>query len=184
MFTKVLAAGLRARTVLSFDYFVFRRGKQNPFFSWYKRALNSFSSLLPVSEYCRQESAEYWSIPAGRMRVLYNGVSLQQFFPDPAAAAVRREAIGVRPDEFVLLYVGRVCEQKGTDLLVDAYAKLRAEGRNVRLVVAGPIGQFGHEGADEITRRLQENNGVYLGPVTRRFAFGITSRIFSFCQRA
>jgi glycosyltransferase involved in cell wall biosynthesis len=163
-FTRLFAGSIQAKTVLSFDYFIFRRGRQNPLFPWYKRALNSFSSLLPVSDYCRRESASYWSIPEDRMRVLYNGVSLQQFYPDAEAAAARRAAIGLR-DEFVLLYVGRVCRQKGTDLLVDAYARLRTEGRNVRLVIAGPIGQFGHEGSDEITNKLQAHQGLYLGPV-------------------
>ncbi len=163
-FAKLFARGINAKTVLSFDYFIFRRGKQNPFFPWYQRALRSFTSLLPVSDYCRRESAAYWSIPEDRMQVLYNGVSLQQFYPDAAAAAGRRAALGVG-DEFVLVYVGRVCKQKGTDLLVDAYAKLRAEGRKIRLVIAGPIGQFGHEGSDEITNKLKANHGLYLGPV-------------------
>ena len=164
-FTRMFAGGCGAKTVLSFDFFEFRRGKKNPFFPWYKRALESFSALLPVSEYCRRESSAYWSIPAGRMRVLYNGVSLQQFAPDARAAAERRAAIGLRPEEFVLLYVGRVCRQKGTDLLVEAYAKLRAERPGVRLVVAGPIGQFGHEGSNEITENLARHQGIYLGPV-------------------
>jgi len=31
--------------------------------------------------------------------------------------------------------------------------------------VAGPIGQFGHEGSDDITAKLQANHGLYLGPV-------------------
>ena len=164
-FTRMLARGSQAKTVLSFDYFEFRRGKGNPFFSWYRSALRSFASLLPVSEYCRRESARYWSIPAERMKVLYNGVSLQQFSPDPAAAARRRSALGIGPDELVLLYVGRVCRQKGTDLLVEAFAKLRAERRKVRLVVAGPIGQFGSEGSNEITTTLEHHQGIYLGPV-------------------
>ncbi len=163
-FAKIFASGIQPKTLLSFDYFIFRRGKQNPFFPWYKRALNSFTSLLPVSDYCLRESAAYWSIPEERMQVLHNGVSMQQFFPDAAAAAARRAATGLT-DEFVLLYVGRVCRQKGTDLLVEAYGKLLAEGRNVRLVVAGPIGQFGHEGSDEITERLRELKGIYLGAV-------------------
>lgn len=163
-FAKFFARGINAKTVLSFDYFIFRRGKQNPLFPLYQRALQSFSSLLPVSDYCRRESAAYWSIPEDRMQVLYNGVSLQQFHPDAAAAAGRRAALGIG-DEFVLVYVGRVCQQKGTDLLVDAYAKMRAEGRKIRLVIAGPIGQFGHEGSDEITNKLKANEGLYLGPV-------------------
>lgn len=164
-FTPLIARGTRAKTVLSFDYFIFRRGKQNPLFSWYRRALKSFAALLPVSDYCKRESSSYWSIPEDRMQVLYNGVSLKQFTPDPNAAAARRAALGVSQDEIVLLYVGRVCEQKGSDLLMQAYSQLRAEGRKVRLVVAGPIGQFGHEATADVTRMLQQNDGIYLGPV-------------------
>jgi glycosyltransferase involved in cell wall biosynthesis len=164
-FTKVFARDAAAKTVLSFDYFKFRRGKENPLFPWYKRALNSFTSLLPVSHYCRRESASYWDIPEERMRVLYNGVSLQQFRPDRKEAAVRRAMLGVRPEEFVMLYVGRVCLQKGTDLLVDVYSRMRADGQNVRLFIAGPIGQFGHEGSDDITKKLDAAGGKYLGPV-------------------
>ncbi|MEO8099667.1 MAG: glycosyltransferase family 4 protein [Acidobacteriota bacterium] len=163
-FTSIFARGLTAKTVLSFDFFEFRRGKKNPFFPWYKRALDRFSALLPVSRYCQSESATYWSIAEDRMRVVYNGVSLQQFHPDPKASAARRAAVGLG-DEFVVLYVGRVCHQKGTDLLIDAYARLRAEGRNIRLVVAGPIGQFGQQGSNEFTDELERHQGIYLGPV-------------------
>ena len=164
-FARLFARDSHAKTVLSFDFFEFRRGKKNPLFPWYRRALGGFGTLLPVSEYCRRESASYWSIPAEQMTVLYNGVSLQQFSPDPEAGAVRRAALGIGDDEQVLLYVGRVCRQKGTDLLVQAFAVLRGEGRKIRLVVAGPIGQFGHEGSDEITRGLEQHRGLYLGPV-------------------
>jgi glycosyltransferase involved in cell wall biosynthesis len=164
-FTRLFARRCRAKTVLSFDFFEFRRGKDNPLFPWYRRALDAFHSLLPVSEYCRREAAAYWSIPPERMSVLYNGVSVQQFAPDEAGAAARRATLKLDPSEFVILYVGRVCVQKGTDLLVQAYAKLRGEGRKLRLVIAGPIGQFGHEGSDEITKALEQHRGIYLGPV-------------------
>jgi glycosyltransferase involved in cell wall biosynthesis len=163
-FARMFARESNAKTVLSYDFFEFRRGKRNPLFSWYRRALQRFSSLLPVSSYCHRESARYWSIPQERMRVVYNGVSLQQFHPDPLAAAARRAAIGL-DGEFVVLYVGRVCRQKGTDLLMEACARLRAEGRNIRLVIAGPIGQFGQEGDNGFTDLLQQDQTIYLGPV-------------------
>jgi len=159
-----LARGLGARTVLSYDFYMFRRGKENPLFPLYRRALKRFSLLLPVSDYCRRESADYWSLPAGGMRVVYNGVNTRQFAPNPDAGAEMRQRLGLNGD-FVLTYVGRVCRQKGTDLLIDAYARLRSEGRKIRLVVAGPIGQFGHEGGNELTQSLQRHGGVYLGPV-------------------
>ncbi|MBZ5606000.1 MAG: glycosyltransferase family 4 protein [Acidobacteriia bacterium] len=161
---RVFASGLDAKTVLSFDFFEFRRGKQNPFFPWYRRALGKFSSLLPVSSYCHRESARYWSIPEQRMQVVYNGVSLQQFYPDAAAAATRRAALGLS-DEFVVLYVGRVCRQKGTDLLMDACTKLRGEGRRIRLAIAGPLAQFGQEGDNGFASLLERHEVIYLGAV-------------------
>lgn len=160
----MFAPRLNAKTILSFDFFEFRRGKRNPFFPWYRRALNGFSSLLPVSSYCHRESARYWSIPEQRMQVIYNGVSLQQFHPDPEAAAVRRTALGLTR-EFVVLYVGRVCNQKGTDLLIEACGRLRAAGRNIRLVIAGPLAQFGNAGDNGFASLLAQNHVLYLGPV-------------------
>lgn len=163
-FARMFARGLDAKTVLSYDFFEFRRGKRNPLFPWYRRALQSFSSLLPVSSYCHRESASYWSIPEDRMRVIYNGVSLQQFYPDFLSGTIRRAAIGLNK-EFVVLYVGRVCEQKGTDLLMEACTRLRGEGRNLRLVVAGPIGQFGHDGDYGFQSLLEKHQVIYLGAV-------------------
>lgn len=160
----LLAAGMGARTVLSYDFYMFRRGKQNPLHPLYRRALNRFSSLLPVSDYCRRESAEYWSLPSDRMRVIYNGVNVRQFSPDAAAGEEMRRRAGLN-GEFVIAYVGRVCRQKGTDLLIEAYSKLRAEGRNIRLVIAGPNGQFGNEGMNDLIESLKNNGGTYLGPV-------------------
>jgi glycosyltransferase involved in cell wall biosynthesis len=164
----MFASGLDAKMVLSFDFFEFRRGKKNPFFPWYRRALGRFSSLLPVSSYCHRESARYWSIPEQRMQVVYNGVSLQQFHPDPGAAAARRSALGLNNGlngEFVVSYVGRVCRQKGSDLLMEACSRLRAEGRNIRLVMAGPLAQFGHEGDNGFARLMEQHEVIYLGPV-------------------
>jgi glycosyltransferase involved in cell wall biosynthesis len=160
-----LARRIDSSKVLSYDFFQFRHGKQNVLHPLYRRALEGFSCLMPVSDYCLRESATYWSLPAERMEVVYNGVNLQQFHPDAAAGFERRQAAGLRGDEFVLLYVGRVCLQKGTDLLIEACHELRSEGRRVRVVVAGPVGQFGIKGSNDLTTRLQEIDGVYLGAV-------------------
>ena len=63
------------------------------------------------------------------MRVLHNGVNLDQFQPDVIAAKQNREE--ARPgDDPVLLFVGRVCEQKGTDILhrrVHSASRTRSE---------------------------------------------------------
>jgi glycosyltransferase involved in cell wall biosynthesis len=173
-----LAQRFDCAKVLSYDYFAFRRGKKNLLHPLYRRALGKFTCLMPVSEYCLRESAAYWSLKPERLQVVYNGVSLQQFFPDSAAGRAQRLRAGIRHDEFVLLYVGRVCHQKGTDLLIEAAAQLRSEGRKVRAVVAGPIGQFGNDGGSDLTARLEEIGGIYLGAVDE----SILPAVYNLCD--
>jgi glycosyltransferase involved in cell wall biosynthesis len=159
-----MSQAVGARTVLSYDFFQFRGGRATPLYHVYKRMLRRFDLLLPCSRYCLEESQSFWSFPTSKLRILYNGVSTRQFRPDPAAAAREREALGL--DQRVMLYVGRVCEQKGSDVLLEAARRLRERRRDVRLVVAGPIGQFGlTDDPDGWVARIRDVGGLYLGAV-------------------
>jgi glycosyltransferase involved in cell wall biosynthesis len=158
---------IRAKKFLSFDYFIFRRGKKTPLFWWYRNALRKFSSLLAVSEYCLQGYESYWGSNGVPIRILHNGVNLEQFSPDPASGLARKRALGIEKER-VILYVGRVCQQKGTDLLIDGFQHLKQRVPNVSLVVAGPAEQFGNTNHTELTRRISEVGGLYLGPVQEK----------------
>jgi len=88
-------AGLPAAKVLTFDFFRYR-GNQRPVVkAAYRRALKSFDLLMPVSNFCAREAAEYWPFPLADFRVLPNGVNVEQFSPDDS----RRVAAGQRYDE-------------------------------------------------------------------------------------
>jgi glycosyltransferase involved in cell wall biosynthesis len=159
-----LSGGIAGKKILSYDYFIFRRGKQTPLYWWYRNALRKFSCLLPVSEYCRRGSQAYWDFKDVPVQVLHNGVSLQQFCPNPEQGLSKKRELGI-DSEKVILYVGRVCEQKGTDVLIDAYLRLKEKDSASRIVVAGPADMFGKRGENELTRRISECGGLYLGAV-------------------
>ena len=156
--------GIARQKVLSYDYFFFRRGKQTPLFWWYRQALRKFSCLLPVSQHCWHGSRDYWDLDGVYSQVLHNGVNLDQFRPDPVSGQAKKQALGIA-GEPVILYVGRVCEQKGTDVLINAYRRLQQKVPLARLVVAGPAERFGRAGESELTRRISECGGLYLGAV-------------------
>lgn len=158
---------IRAKKLLSFDNFFFRRGRKTPLYWWYRRALQMFTCLLPVSDYCQRQFQAYWRSNGVPIRVLHNGVNLEQFSPDPVNGLARKRALGIE-NKRVILYVGRVCRQKGTDMLIDAYQQLRGFVSNVSLVVAGPAEQFGNSDGSDLTRRITEIGGLYLGPVSER----------------
>jgi len=159
----LLTRGRARCTVLTYDYFLFRGGRRGPLGGLYRWMLRRFDALLPCSDYCAAESSAYWDLPAERVHVVYNGVNLAQFRPDSVAGAHHRALLpGTGP---VLLYVGRVCTQKGTDVLLDAVAALQ-RSQPVRLVIAGPMGQFGEHIDEEAWRaRIAAVGGTYLGAV-------------------
>lgn len=149
-------------TALSYDYFRFRGGHGGPFGGATRAALQQFDLLMPCSEYCRVESSEYWKLDPGGLFVLPNGVSLEQFRPDaPGGDAERRERGLASP---IVLYVGRLCDQKGTSLLLDAWPRRRMRP-DARLVLVGPVERFGTADDGSWRNRIEAAGGTYLGPV-------------------
>ena len=108
--------------------------------------------------------ADLLELSGDKLRILYNGVNTQQFRPDPEAAARERRQLGI--DKKVMLYVGRVCEQKGSDVLLQTAKTLSERRRDVQLVIAGPIGQFGlKDDPNRWVERIRQVGGLYLGAV-------------------
>jgi glycosyltransferase involved in cell wall biosynthesis len=163
----VLGPRRRCVQVLSYDFFRFRGISRPPLRSAYRPVFDAFDALCPCSQYCAEQSSAYWRLRAERVSVLYNGVNTAQFAPDAARRWDERRRLGIAGE--MLLYVGRVTEQKGTDLLLQALPRIRAARHPVELVVAGPIEQFAPGNRDESRRRWAQrfnDAGVrYLGRV-------------------
>lgn len=160
-----LLRGVAAPKVLSFDYFEYRGSSKAALRAAYRRALRMFDLLLPVSEYCRREAIAWWSLPPETFSVLPNGVNMDMFRPDAERRRAARARYGVE-GKLVIGYVGRVCRQKGSDILVDAFCSLRQTHPTAALLVAGPSGQFGREGGSELTEAITAAGGRWLGAVS------------------
>jgi glycosyltransferase involved in cell wall biosynthesis len=57
----------------------------------------------------------------------------------PGSAAQFRRRFGIRPDDSVVLFVGRINREKGIDLLVEAFAHVRVACPQARLVLVGAL---------------------------------------------
>lgn len=127
----------------------------------WRRCLLACDRIAPVSDYCLDVYREYWDLPGGKLALIPNGVDCARFHPDADLRAEWRERLGVdeRP---MILYVGRLCEQKGTDLLIAAYRMLR---RPAALVVAGPCERFGETGVSGLVAEVHAAGGLYLPPL-------------------
>ncbi|WP_262402319.1 glycosyltransferase [Actinomadura sp. CNU-125] len=73
----------------------------------------------------------------GRVSLLGRGVDLRRFRPDPDARARLAARHAFADGETLVLFAGRVDASKRVMTAAEAVRRLRADGRDVRLVVAG-----------------------------------------------
>ena len=76
-------------------------------------------------------------LPAGRLRVIPNGIDTQRFAPDPAAGLALRRQWGVGPEQTLVGLVGRVDPMKDHATFLRAAALMRARRPGLRLVCVG-----------------------------------------------
>jgi len=107
--------------------------------------------IVAIAERGRREIESLYGVPPERIRVIYNGVDLERFQPDRAAAlrAPARAEAGLAAGEHVLLFAGSGYERKGLATAIEALGHL---GR-ARLVVIG-------RGDETRYRRLAGRLGV------------------------
>ncbi|MED1782201.1 DUF1957 domain-containing protein [Brevibacillus fortis] len=94
----------------------------------------SSDSIIVCSKYMESEVVRLFGTPPSQLRVIHNGVDLIPL-PDVNREQLRQElVIGDGP---VLFFVGRLVQEKGVHLLMEAMARLRDDFPHAKLLVAG-----------------------------------------------
>lgn len=136
-----------------------------------------YDILATVSNYVRKEVVRNFGIDLRRVYVIHNAIEPKQFFCDEKRKNKLRGVYGINPDEIVLLYVGRIVPENGLHHLIEAFGVLNTTMKNyqLRLLVAGPIGQFDRPDAEHLAyfryvKKLIDSYNmrskiIYVGPV-------------------
>ena len=122
------------------------------------------------------------------IKVVYNGVDKEKFYPDASLKEKIREKFGVKSDEILIGSVGRVVGWKGFDMMVKNINKIEnakfmlvGDGENLQnlkklaaeLNVSQKVIFVGAIGHDELNGYYNACD-VYLQPSIGHEAFGIT----------
>jgi len=105
------------------------RGKQRPFF----RALQEVDHLIAVSQ-AQRATYERIGVPAGRLTTVPNGIRARGPAPGRRAA---RQALGLGPDQPVVMTIGRLTVMKGQCYLIDSVPDLAAQFPGLAVLVFG-----------------------------------------------
>ena len=99
----------------------------------FAHAISAVDRLITVS-WGEQRTYERIGVPPERLVTVQNGIVPRG--PGPGRAAARAE-LGLRPDQLVVMNVGRLMRQKGHDVLVEALPGLVASFPQLAVVVIG-----------------------------------------------
>lgn len=151
----------------------FRRKKLNVFFdvTLGRRLIRDADVMLALTD---QEVNQYKSIGAAehKIKILPNGIDLSEFIGLPSRGEFRRKH-RLEKNEKVILFLGRIHEIKGLDLLIDAFGLLRKDLEDVRLVIAGPALEERDKRLERTLRQRTHDLGfgdrvLFVGPLYQR----------------
>lgn len=103
------------------------------------RLTDRWASLTThVSPQARLAMVDAGAVPAARIVVMPNGIDTLQFRPDPAERSIARAELGLADDTRLLLNIGRLVPEKAQTVLIDAFARLKADTTTpARLAIVG-----------------------------------------------
>ena len=109
------------------------------------------NAVFVHTEQMRRQLQTVFQVPNSKIHVIPFPVN--NTIPDTKLdGPTARARLGLRPDERVLLFYGRLAAYKGLEYLVQALALLRKEDKPYRLLIAGDI----KKNAEEYWREIQK----------------------------
>jgi len=109
--------------------------------------------IIGVSRFINGWAGESFAAPEENCRVLLNCVDVEAFASARSQRSATREKLGIKDDELMLLFTGRLCEYKGALELARAFAK--ADLKNAKLVFVGSR-WFNDNQMDDYQKQMQK----------------------------
>ncbi len=123
--------------------------------SWVERtAYENADGVVAVSQSMREDVHSLYGVPYDRIRVIHNGIDLDQYRPTPDRAVLTR--YGIDPATPYVLFVGRITRQKGIIHLVSAIKHVRPGVQVVLCAGAPDTKEIGREMEERVEQARRE----------------------------
>ncbi len=99
--------------------------------------------VIATSRFMAREICTYFDLPSDKLSIIPNGVNITR---RPQLSQEERDMIRfqwVEPQESIVYYIGRIQQEKGMHLLIDAAAQVLAQDPHVKFILAGTGGLLG-----------------------------------------
>jgi len=139
---------------------------------WFYDALFGYKLLRDASRVIalsRVEAEQYrcMGVPEEKIAIIPNGIDLSEYANLPPKGSFKKK-FGIKEEEKIVLYLGRIHWIKGVDILVKAFANVIKKLDNIRLVIVGPDDGYLSELRALIKALRIENKVIIAGPLYGR----------------
>ncbi len=100
--------------------------------------------VITCSQYMTSEVRDYFSLPSDKIDVIANGVDASPFDALAGLDLTEFRARWARPEEKIVFNVGRLVQEKGAHLIVEAAPRVLAQIPQAKFIIAGTGGMMEH----------------------------------------
>ena len=121
----------------------------------------NMADMIVTVSYAMKDELVQLGFPKDKIHVSYNGVDPQKYNPanvPPAEVKKIREKYGIKDDDLMILFLGRLVAVKGVDKLIMAMSHILRKVPNAKLVIVG-VGDL-QEYLTNLTRTLRLDDYV------------------------
>ena len=119
---------------------------------WGKQILKNASNLFASSKN-ESDQIQSMGVERNKITIVPTCLDLSEFNNLPQRGTFKAK-YGIKPNEKVILFLGRIHKIKGIDLLIDAFFDLSNEMDDIKLVIIGPDGGL----MDSLLKKVEDLN--------------------------
>jgi glycosyltransferase involved in cell wall biosynthesis len=148
------------------DWSMTQRGFKKRFFLWtIGRGYMGRAARLHYTATAERDQAQKWT-PGPKAVVLPYLVDLSPFKTLPGPELARNAFAAIKNDKPKILFLSRLHEKKGVDILIDAADVMKRAGRSFQLLIAGPEdSEYATQLHQQVERLGLADSATFLGMV-------------------
>jgi len=118
---------------------------------------NEYSLSKPILEMVENNEDGFSYMP--------NGINIDDFYDSEAHEKNFRRSYNVDQDQKIILYLGRISERKGIDLLIKSLRGLIEKRRKLKLIITGPRNDYELKLKNNVKKLKLEKHTIFTGPL-------------------
>ena len=107
---------------------------------WGNKILNDASKAIALTN-TELEQYTKMGVKEEKIVIIPNGINFSEYENLPKKGEFRKK-FGIKDDEKIILYLGRINKIKGLDILMEAFSDIITDLKKVKLVIVGPDDGF------------------------------------------